>query len=133
MTVQVLLRDSTPELGFGLTHELVNRGVDFTALVCFNDLSAIGAIRALKDHGLRVPEDVSVVGFDDLESAAYHNPSLTTIRQPLRQMGAVASRILLQRIRGQAVFPDAVPILPELVIRESTCPPGARPLRGKRN
>jgi len=76
---------------------------------------------------------VSVVGFDDLESAAYHNPSLTTIRQPLRQMGAVASRILLQRIRGQAVFPDAVPILPELVIRESTCPPGARPLRGKRN
>ncbi len=130
MTVQVRLRDSTPELGFGLAVELVNRGVEFTALVCFNDLSAIGAIRALKDHGLRVPEDVSVVGFDDLQAAAYHNPSLTTIRQPLRQMGGVAARILLDRIRGQGVYPDAMPIMPELVIRESTCPPGktrARP------
>jgi LacI family transcriptional regulator len=82
------------------------------------------------DHGLRAPQDVSVVGFDDIQSAAYHNPSLTTIRQPLSQMGTVAARILLQRIRGQATFPDAVPILPELVIRESTCPPGPR--RGSR-
>jgi LacI family transcriptional regulator len=84
------------------------------------------------NHGLRVPEDVSIVGFDDILSAAYHNPSLTTIRQPLQQMGGVAARILLQRIRGQASFPDVVPILPELVIRESTCPPGSRRGRGKR-
>ncbi|MDR3773637.1 MAG: LacI family DNA-binding transcriptional regulator [Terracidiphilus sp.] len=133
LTVQVQLRDSTPELGFGLVNELVNSGAGFTALVCFNDLSAIGAIRALKDHGLQVPEDVSVVGFDDLQAAAYHNPSLTTIRQPLRQMGGVAARILLERIRKQAVYPDAVPILPELVIRESTCPPGSRPARAKRS
>jgi LacI family transcriptional regulator len=112
---------------------LFNRGADFTAMVCYNDVSAIGAIRALMDHGLRVPEDVSVVGFDDIQAAAYHNPSLTTIRQPLQQMGGVAARILLQRIRGQATFPDAVPILPELVIRESTCPPGSRRGRGKRS
>jgi len=132
LTVQIQTRDSTPEMGFGPANELVGRRADFTALVCYNDISAIGAIRALVNHGLRVPEDVSIVGFDDILSAAYHNPSLTTIRQPLQQMGGVAARILLQRIRGQAAFPDAVPILPELVIRESTCPPGPKRGRAKR-
>ena len=123
LTVQLELRVSTPELGFVPTNELLNRGGDFTALVTYNDIAAIGAIRALMNHRLRVPEDVSVVGFDDIQGAAFHNPSLTTIRQPLHEMGAVAARILLQRIRGQASFPDVVPIHPELVIRESTCPP----------
>jgi DNA-binding LacI/PurR family transcriptional regulator len=132
LMVAIKLKDSTPEMGFGPTVELLNRGVEFSALVCYNDVSAFGAIRALMDHGLHVPEDVSVVGFDDIQSAAFHNPSLTTIRQPLNQMGQVAARILLQRIRGQATFPDAVPILPELVIRESTCPPGPRRPRGRR-
>jgi len=132
LTVDIKLRVSTPEMGFGPAVELINRGVDFSALVCYNDVSAFGAIRALVDHGLKVPEDVSVVGFDDIQSAAFHNPSLTTIRQPLNQMGSVAARILLQRIRGQATFPDSVPILPELVIRESTCPPGPRRGRSKR-
>ena len=132
LTVDITVRDSTPEMGFGLAVELVNRGVDFTALVCYNDVSAFGAIRALMDHGLRVPEEVSIVGFDDIPSAAFHYPSLTTIRQPLSQMGKVAARILLQRIRGQATFPDAVPIMPELIIRESTCPPGPRRSRAKR-
>src|ERR1035441_6412764 len=91
--------------------------------ICYNDVAAIGAIRACMNHGLHVPNDVSVVGFDDIQGAAFHNPSLTTIRQPLHEMGAVAARILLERIRGQASFPDVVPIHPELIIRESTCPP----------
>ena len=130
MMMAIETRESSPAMGVGPTTELVNRGVEFTALVCYNDMSAFGAIRALKDHGLTVPDDVSVVGFDDIQGAAYHNPSLTTIRQPLQNMGKVAARILLQRIRGQATFPDTVPILPELVIRESTCPP--RPRRPKR-
>jgi LacI family transcriptional regulator len=124
--VQIKTRVSTPEMGFWPANELAARGVDFTALVCYNDLAAIGAIRAFMDHGLRVPEDVSVVGFDDIMGASYHNPSLTTIRQPLQHMGTVAARILLERIRGQASFPVSVPILPELVIRESTCPPRVR-------
>jgi LacI family transcriptional regulator len=132
LTVQLELRVSTPELGFGPANELLSRGVDFTALVSFNDIAAIGAIRAFMNQGLRVPEDISVVGFDDIQGAAFHNPSLTTIRQPLNEMGAVAARILLQRIRGQATFPDVVPIHPELVIRESTCPPNPRRGRGKR-
>jgi len=74
-----------------------------------------------------------VVGFDDIQSAAFHNPSLTTIRQPLNQMGVEAARILLQRIRGQEEFADTVPILPELVIRESTCPPNTKRSRGKQS
>lgn len=133
LTVELKLRVSTPELGFEPANELIMRGGDFTALVCYNDISAIGAIRALMNHGLRVPEDVSVVGFDDIESAAFHNPSLTTIRQPLKQMGTVASRILLQRIRGQAEFPDIVPIHPALVIRESTSPPNPKRARARRS
>ncbi|MGB6193427.1 MAG: LacI family DNA-binding transcriptional regulator [Terracidiphilus sp.] len=131
-TVELQLTVSTPELGYEPTNELLQRRLDFTALVCFNDISAIGAIRACMNHGLQVPADISIVGFDDIQSAAYHNPSLTTIRQPLNQMGRVAARILLQRIRGQATFPDVVPIHPELVIRESTCPPNPRRTRAKR-
>jgi LacI family transcriptional regulator len=129
--VQLQLRVSTPELGFVPATELIQRGVEFTAMIAYNDIAAVGAIRALMNHGFRVPEDVSVVGFDDIQGAAFHNPSLTTIRQPLRQMGVVAARILLQRIRGQATFPDVVPIHPELVIRESTCPPNPKRSRGK--
>jgi DNA-binding LacI/PurR family transcriptional regulator len=133
LVVPLELRISTPELGFGPTNELIQRSGDFTAIVCYNDVSAIGAIRACVNHGISVPSDVSIVGFDDSESAAFHNPSLTTIRQPLAQMGTVAARILLQRIRGQASFPDIVPINPELIIRESTCPPNPKRARGKRS
>ena len=132
LKVAIEMKVSTPAMGFGPASELMSRGAEFTALVCYNDLSAIGAIRALKDRGLRVLEDVSVVGFDDILSAAYQNPSLTTIRQPLQQMGLTAARILLQRIRGQATFPDAVSIQPELMIRESTCPPNPDRMRGKK-
>jgi len=132
LTLQLTVQTSTPELGFAPAGELLSRGIQFSALVCYNDVAAIGAIRAIMDHGLRVPQDISVVGFDDIEGASYHNPSLTTIRQPLNQIGVVAARILLQRIRGQATFPDSVPILPELVVRESTCALSPRSARWKR-
>jgi DNA-binding LacI/PurR family transcriptional regulator len=127
LTVQLKLRVSTPELGYGPACELLNRDADFTAIVCYDDIAAIGAIRALRDHGLRVPEDISVVGFDDIQSAAFHNPSLTTIRQPLHEMGTIAARVLLQRVRGQDSVPPSLSVLPELVIRESTCPPSDKP------
>jgi len=131
-SVQLKLRVPTPELGYGPAEELLLRSQDFTAVVCYNDIAAIGAIRAFVDRGLRVPGDISVVGFDDIQGASFNNPSLTTIRQPLHQMGMAAARILLQRIRGQEEFPDSVPIIPELVIRESTCPPSSRKIRGKK-
>ena len=125
LVMQVEGMVSTPELGLPITHELLRRTRDFTAIAAFNDLAAIGAIRALREHGIAVPEDVSVVGFDDFEYAAFHSPSLTTIRQPLRSMGNMAARILLGRIRGETEFEKEVAILPELVIRESTAPPRA--------
>ena len=133
LTVHLKLLVSRPELGFELACELLNRKVHFTAIVCYDDIAAIGAIRAIRDHGLRVPEDISVVGFNDIQSAAFHNPSITTIRQPLHQMGMIAARTLLQRVRGQATVPRMLPVLPELVIRESTCPPAERPHRSKRS
>ena len=128
-TVQLELTVSTPELCYGPANELMNRRIamspdaKFTAMVCFNDLAALGAVRAIREHRLHVPEDISVVGFDDIQAAAFLNPSLTTVRQPLRSMGATAAKILLRRIRAQGADPEMVPVLPELVIRESTLPP----------
>ncbi len=76
-----------PEIGYKPMQALLERVRDFTAVFCFNDIAAVGAIRALRDAGLEVPGDVSVVGFDDILSAAYATPSLTTVRQPLAEMG----------------------------------------------
>ncbi|HLJ88977.1 MAG TPA: LacI family DNA-binding transcriptional regulator [Candidatus Angelobacter sp.] len=121
LTVQ--LEDSTysPVVGYPKIQELLSRSVPFTAILAYNDLSAIGAIRAIRDHGLRVPEDISVVGFDDIASAAFQNPSLTTVRQPLRTMGMTAARILLDRLNG-GKDPREVVVQPEFVVRESTGP-----------
>lgn len=102
----------------------------FTALFAFNDVSAIGFIRAVLDAGLGVPEDISVVGFDDIQSAAFHNPGLTTVRQPLAEMGRTAGRILLDRLDGTS-YPDFVVVEPELVVRGSTGPAPARGVAGK--
>jgi len=91
-------------------------------LFAFNDLSAIGAIGALREKGLQVPGDVSVVGFDDIQSAAFQNPALTTVRQPLRKMGMIAAETVLRRIArpGLDAVPQRVMVEPELVVREST-------------
>lgn len=133
LTVQLSLRVSTPELGVEPTYELLDRKVQFTAIVCYNDLAAIGAIRALRDRQICVPEDISVVGFDDIQNAAFNNPSITTIRQPLHQMGMIAARLLMQRVRAQGAVPRIYSVLPELIIRESTCPPPEGIRRSKRN
>src|SRR5690349_442379 len=113
---------SSPELGYEVTRKLLSSGEPFTALFAFNDISAIGAIRALREAGRRVPEDVSVVGFDDIQSAAYQNPGLTTVRQPLRRMGELAAETILQRVeqRNGASYPRIVSVDPELVIRGTT-------------
>jgi DNA-binding LacI/PurR family transcriptional regulator len=68
-----------------------------------------------------VPQDVSVVGFDDIQGAAYNTPSLTTVRQPLLRMGSIAAQTLLERIEGRTDYPLEIAIEPELVVRESTC------------
>jgi LacI family transcriptional regulator len=114
----------SPEIGYVPMKQLLEATRDFTAVFCFNDIAAIGAIRALSEAGLRVPADVSVVGFDDIQSAAFCTPSLTTVRQPLNEMGKRGARILLERIAnpGKTELTAEVVIEPELVIRESTGP-----------
>jgi DNA-binding LacI/PurR family transcriptional regulator len=116
-----------PEIGYKPMQALLEKTRDFTAIFCFNDISAIGAIRALKDAGLAVPGDVSVVGFDDIQSAAYSTPSLTTVRQPLAEMGKRGAQVLLERIANrEKEYPSEIVMAPELVIRESTGPAPVR-------
>jgi LacI family transcriptional regulator len=113
----------SPQLGYMATKVLLASGEAFTALFAFNDISAMGAIRALREAGRQVPEDVSVVGFDDIQSAAFQNPGLTTVRQPLREMGRAAAEILLKRInRPGSELHDKHIVEPELIIRETTGP-----------
>jgi DNA-binding LacI/PurR family transcriptional regulator len=113
---------SSPQLGYEVTRKLLAAGTPFTALFAFNDISAIGAVHALRETGHRVPEDVSVVGFDDIQSAAFQNPALTTVRQPLREMGLIAAETLLRRINAPAKspYPKAITVAPEFIVRAST-------------
>jgi DNA-binding LacI/PurR family transcriptional regulator len=120
LTVQIDIDDPTPQLGYPFTKQLLARNKPFTALFAYNDISAIGAIRALQEQGLRVPQDVSVMGFDDIPGAAFNTPTLTTVRQPLARMGQVAAQTLLDRIAGKNDYPSEIAIEPELVVREST-------------
>ena len=113
----------SPQLGYMATKVLLASREPFTALFAFNDISAMGAIRALRESGRQVPDDVSVVGFDDIQSAAFQNPGLTTVRQPLREMGRAAAEILLKRInRPGSELDDQHIVEPELMIRETTGP-----------
>jgi DNA-binding LacI/PurR family transcriptional regulator len=120
LIVQLEGDDPTPQLGYPFAKELVARREPFTALFAYNDISAIGSIRALQEAGLRVPEDISVVGFDDIQIAVHNMPSLSTVRQPLQKMGELAARTLLDRIEGKDEFVPEMMVEPELVVRRST-------------
>jgi LacI family transcriptional regulator len=125
LTAQLEGTSPSPETGYAAAKKILATKVPFTALFAFNDVSAIGAIRALQEFGLHVPDDVSVVGFDDIWGAAFHIPALTTIRQPLIKMGCLAAETLIARItsgNGQAEA-AVVEVEPELVVRESTARP----------
>ena len=123
----------THEPGYFAAQRLLASNIPFTALFAFNDISAIGAIRALREAGLQVPQDVSVIGFDDIQSAAFQNPSLTTVRQPLRNMGLLAAETLLGQITGSSPHPSSklIQVDPELIVRESAA--RAEPGRLKRH
>lgn len=111
---------SSPELGYPIVEQLFQTKRKFTALVCFNDIAAIGAIRGLRDLGLRVPEDISVIGFDDIKASAFLSPGLTTIRQPLAEMGRSAAQCLVNRLNRTENFREQISFEPTLIVREST-------------
>jgi hypothetical protein len=134
LTIQLDKDLTSPELGYPVIKQLLAHHRSFTALLSFNDIAALGSIRALHDAQLRVPEDVSVVGFDDIKEAAFQTPRLTTIRQPLHQMGELAVQILLEQLRpssAPAKTPKDMAVEPELIVRESTGP--ARKRLGKKS
>lgn len=110
----------SPQVGYKVTKKIIRSRQPFTAIFAFNDVSALGAIRALFEAGLRVPEDVSVVGFDDIQSAAFQHPGLTTIRQPLHKMGKTAAETVLRRIKSGHDRVHEIVVEPELIVREST-------------
>lgn len=113
-----------PDLGYRATRRLLETGVPFSAIFAFNDVSAFGAIGALRDAGRAVPGNVSVVGFDDILGAAAHNPPLTTVRQPLSRMGVIAAETVIGRITAgrDAPYSPEIAVEPELVVRGSTGP-----------
>lgn len=112
--------DFTFECGRAAVERLLADGVPFDAVFAHNDLSAAGALQALRDAGRRVPEDVAVVGFDDLPLAGHTHPPLTSVRQPLREMGAIAARSLVARLAGTPL-PDTPTVIPtSFTVRAST-------------
>src|SRR5271154_2402241 len=115
---------SSFEQGYKLTEELLHRRHPFTALMAFDDMTAFGAIRALGKAGLRVPDQCSVVGFDDVSPAAIYSPALTTVRQPMEAMGTAAATLVLEAINaGLEKKPLRTVhrrIVHELIVREST-------------
>ena len=121
------LRDtaSSSEAGFKAMMDLVRGGARFTAVMAFDDMTAFGAIRALTQVGVRVPEQCSVVGFDDVAAAAFYNPPLTTVRQSMEQLGNIGATIFLrgtqhQQGEGTTIQPVRRKVEPVLVVRAST-------------
>ena len=94
-----------------------------TAIFAFNDLLAIGAIQAGIERGLRVPDDVSVVGFDDTIEAELVSPGLTTVHQPLDEMGRLGFELVLRLLSGEAIRTRRIEVATHLVVRGSTAPP----------
>lgn len=113
--------DFTEDAGYRATLALLRSRKRVTAIFASNDLSAIGAMTAVQSQGLNVPADMSVVGFDDIHLAAYTSPRLTTIRQPIYEMGRKAAELLIEQIRAKGTVPaKRIEFRGELIVRESS-------------
>jgi LacI family transcriptional regulator len=112
--------DWSPQSGAAAMSALLDRNPDLDAVVAGNDRMALGAMHTLRNLGLRIPEDVAVTGFDDIEEAAWFAPTLTSVGQPLEEMGRQAVRALWSEFNGSANPAVAIPLRSELMIREST-------------
>ncbi len=106
------------EMGYSKTVELIESKVHFSAIFAANDQTAYGAIKALTDHNLRVPEEVSVIGFDDLPTSRYFTPALTTLKQPIEEIGAICAYSILDLLSGKKSDVRLPPI--DLILRQST-------------
>lgn len=114
--------EPTAEFGYQAAAELLDLPERPTALACFNDKTAVGALAAAASRGLRVPADLSVTGFDDIDLAQATTPMLTTVRQPLAEMGRMAVSLLIRLLEGHQVEARHVELATDLIIRASTGP-----------
>jgi len=133
--LQIDVIDSTELAGYAAAQALLARGVAFDAMFCASDLIAIGAMRALTEHGRRIPDDVAVAGFDDQPVAAFTHPPLTTVLQDTKRAGETLVDTLIREIRGEPVASEV--LTPTLVVRGScgagrtTSAPAAKPSRAR--
>ncbi len=112
----------SPAGGYGGVQELLRREIPFTAILCANDMLAVGALKALREHKLRVPRDVSLIGINDMETSRYLDPMLTTVAIPMGEMGKHAARLLINRIQGGHREPVKL-MIPSTLIRRESCGP----------
>ena len=112
----------SPAGGYDAVHQLLSEGRQFTAILCANDMLAVGALKALKEHKLRVPRDVSLIGINDMETSRYLDPMLTTIAIPMGEMGAIAAKMLIDRIQSGHRTPVKMILPGNLICRESCGP-----------
>lgn len=122
------MREGAFDVASGLKHgrDLLGQKDRPTAVVCGNDLQALGVYEAARQAGLVVPRDLSVVGFDDLEYARWCGPTMTTVRQPFEEMGEAAARLVLSMASGEQPANPRVELSTSLIVRESTAPPASR-------
>lgn len=119
--------DFTYDCGRRGVQQALDAGLKFDSIFAHNDLSAGGAIQAVRETGRNVPNDVSVVGFDDIPYAQHTEPPLTTVHQPMRQMGQAAARMLMGYFGGQPLSEEPKVLPTTLIVRSSTAPASARP------
>lgn len=113
------------EGGYQGALHLMNAKSDITAIFCANDNTAIGVIKALRERGYRIPEDISVIGVDDIETAQYLSPMLTTVHIPTEDIGRVVAKILIDRINGGHKLPMKI-VLPFYIAKRDTCAPPSK-------
>ena len=124
VAAEALVRgNGRPDGGAAAAQQLLEQELDVTAIFAFNDQMATGAVGTLQRAGLRVPEDISVVGFDDIPQSSAIFPALTTVAQPIGEMGTIGVRLLLDRIARRDAPRQRVHLATRLVVRESTGPP----------
>jgi len=116
--------DNTVESGYYLAKDLLQSVEDISAIFAYNDLLALGAFRAIREAKLKVPADISLVGYDDIVFAEFFEVPLTTVHQPMLEIGRKAAEVLLEKIRGNQENPQQIVLKPRLTIRSSTsvCP-----------
>ena len=112
----------SPAGGYDAVQRLLQAGKEFTAILCANDMLAVGALKALKEHRFRVPKDVSLIGINDMETSRYLDPMLTTVAIPMQEMGQHVAKLLIDRISGGHTAPVKLVIPSTLICRESCAP-----------